>query len=176
MPDLDQDVGASLYTGTSIQSAVGQTFTQLVNATLLSFSFYLNSINNDVNASFAAYLYLWDSTNVVPVGSPLYASEPITSPTVLPVGEGVITLMVPLCVNLYANTNYIIFLSTAGYWLDSNEGLFNIAGSTDVYAGGNLAFAMGVTNSTDSFTSGATWLLSTCGLCTKTLAISVNYI
>ncbi|BDA48307.1 probable complement C1q and tumor necrosis factor-related protein 9 at N-terminal half [Coccomyxa sp. Obi] len=93
-------------------SALGQSFTQAVNASLLSFGFQVGTYYAQKAYPFAAYLYAFDGTK--PIGTPLYAS----APTTLPLKQiGAVSFDVSQsCINLLAGSEYIIFLSTAGLW------------------------------------------------------------
>jgi hypothetical protein len=103
---------------------------------------------------FAAYLYAWDAIRPGPIEPQLFAAAPTSVPT-----DGAAdTFNVPGCLTLSASTQYVAFLSSAGYWLAGGTELIDnvLPSTTSPLPNENIALTH-AGNYTANFTTTALW-------------------
>ncbi len=121
---------------------------------------------------FAAYLYAWDATKPGLKGPQLYASDPRSLST--PRGE-VVTFNVPGCLTLTGNTEYVAFLSTAGFWPGGSPKVTYIDTSSTTLAGSSRIYSLTASNSTATFQTTDAWGSAPPPPSGKNIALSVTY-
>ncbi|BDA46482.1 probable collagen alpha-5(VI) chain at N-terminal half [Coccomyxa sp. Obi] len=140
----------------TINTAVGQTFTATADAAVASFGFNIQT--SSPRYPFAAYLFEWDPAATHPVGTPLYASAPYVVPSSTPDGETYVLgfSLTDTCTQVTNGTQYVVFLSTSGFW---PPGSYTGAGAALILAenayneGKYVTIVFGAANDTTSFTT-----------------------
>lgn len=102
---------------------------------------------------FAAYLYAWDVNRPGPIEPQLFAS----APTSVPIGGAAVTFNVLGCLTLSANTQYVAFLSSSGYWLAGGGGLVDTLNLSVQSVTPPAVFTF-AGNYTANFTTTAPWI------------------
>ncbi|EIE24397.1 hypothetical protein COCSUDRAFT_40806 [Coccomyxa subellipsoidea C-169] len=127
---------------------------------------------SNFDLKFAAYLYAWDATKPGPTGPQLYASDPRSLST--PLGE-VVTFNVPGCLTLTGSTEYVAFLSSAGFWPGGSQKVTLIDSSSTTLAGSRRISSTTASNSTATFQTTDMWAAQPAPPLGKNIALSVTY-